>query len=163
MGHCPGLEGGPQPLRHSVGSALPTARPMTAQKEIRLCKCGKQSTLPTFAQPPRLRNTSKRQTKTDVYTKYWTLTTSIPTLYDIVSRLTCLRPAPTCVPSRCCSDIATLKKPRSTCISPSGISAPPPARSMHSRSRSRENRSTAHEPASSGDGRHHSLCRTVLS
>jgi hypothetical protein len=26
----PGLEGGPQPLRHSVGSALPTARAMTA-------------------------------------------------------------------------------------------------------------------------------------
>src|SRR5271155_3336219 len=29
-----------------------------AQKAIRLCKCGKQRTLPTFAQPPRLRNTS---------------------------------------------------------------------------------------------------------
>jgi hypothetical protein len=64
-----GLERGSQPLRITVGSALPTAVPMTTktstsdgaiefanagfQKSIRLCKCAKQSTLPTFAQPPR--------------------------------------------------------------------------------------------------------------
>jgi hypothetical protein len=46
---------------------------MTAEKAIRLCKCGKQRTLPTFAQPLRLRNTSNAKPKTNVYTKYWTL------------------------------------------------------------------------------------------
>src|ERR1700691_4336261 len=41
---------------------------------LRLCKCAKQRTLPTFAQPPRrLRNIPKPKQQTDVYTKYLTL------------------------------------------------------------------------------------------
>jgi integrase/recombinase XerD len=51
---------------------------------------------------------------------------------------------------------------RSTCISPGGISAPPAVRWMHSRFEEKESRRRAHEPASSGGGRHRSLCRSVL-
>ncbi len=47
--------------------------------------------------------------------------TSIPTPCVIVSPRICLRPEPTCAPSRCCWDIAISKRPRSTCISPIAI------------------------------------------
>src|ERR1035438_6398709 len=76
---------------------------------------------------------------------------------------TCSRPAPTCAPSRCCSDIETLKRRRPICISPNGILVQLPVRSTHSRSRHEENTSTVHEPASPRGGRYRSLCRTVLS
>jgi site-specific recombinase XerD len=65
-------------------------------------------------------------------------------------------------PSRCCWGIATWRKPRSICTSPGGISAPPAARWMHSPSEEKESRRRAHEPASSGGGRHRSLCRAVF-
>jgi len=74
-----------------------------------------------------------------------------------------LPPAPTCAPSRCCWGIATWRKRRSICISPGGISAPPAVRWMHSRSEEKESRRRAHEPASSGGGRHRSLCGAVFS
>ena len=57
---------------------------------------------------------------------------SIPTLCATASPLICSRPVPTCAPFRCCSGIATWKRPRSICISPGGISAQPPVRWMHS-------------------------------
>ena len=88
--------------------------------------------------------------------------TSIPTPCATALPRICSKPVPTCAPSRCCWGIATWKRPRSICISPGGISAPPPVRWMHSRSAEKESRRRAHEPASSGGGRHRSLCRTVL-
>ena len=87
---------------------------------------------------------------------------SIPIPCATALPLICLKPVPTFVPSRCCWGIATWKKPRSICISPGGISAPPAVRWMHSRSEEKESRRRAHEPASSGGGRHRSLCRAVL-
>jgi hypothetical protein len=88
--------------------------------------------------------------------------TSIPTLCDIVSRRICWRQALTCAPSRCCSDIAILRRRLSICTCPSGTSAQQPALSMPSRSLHKEDTSTVHEPASAGDGRHCSLCWTRI-
>jgi integrase len=88
--------------------------------------------------------------------------TSIRTRYVTALPHTFSKPAPTCAPSRYCSDIATSKLRPSICICPNGISAQPPARSMHSPSRSKEDTSTVHEPASPGDGRHRPLCRTSI-
>src|SRR5438132_9017157 len=88
--------------------------------------------------------------------------TSIPILCATASPLICSKLAPTCAPSRYCWAIATLRRRRSICISPGGTSAPPAVRWMHSRSEEKENRHRTHEPASSGGGRHRSLCRTVL-
>jgi integrase/recombinase XerD len=59
---------------------------------------------------------------------------SIPTLCATALPHICSKPVPTCEPFRCCWGIATWRKPRSICISPGGISAPPAARWMHSRS-----------------------------
>jgi site-specific recombinase XerD len=74
----------------------------------------------------------------------------------------CLRPERTCARSRSCSAIATSKSLPYICICPSGTSARPPARSMPSCFLHKEDTSTVHEPASSGDGRHRSLCWTVI-
>src|SRR5207245_566368 len=76
--------------------------------------------------------------------------------------LICLKLVLTSAPFRCCWVIATWKKRPSICISPGGISAPPAVHWMHSRSEEKENRRRTHEPATSGGGRHRSLCRTVL-
>src|SRR3989442_406642 len=70
----------------------------------------------------------------------------------------CSKPAPTCAPSRCCSVIGTSRRRRSICISPGVISAPPAVRWMPLRSEEKEKRHRTHEPASSGGGRHRSLC-----
>ena len=86
----------------------------------------------------------------------------IRTPCGIVSPHTCSKPEPTCAPSRSCSAIATSRSLPSTCISRNGISAQPPARSMPLRSLHKEDTSTAHEPASRGDGRHRPLCWTVF-
>ena len=86
---------------------------------------------------------------------------SIRTPCDIVSPHTCSKPEPTCAPFRYCSVIETSRSLPSTCISRNGISAQPPARSMPLRSH-KEDTSTAHEPASRGDGRYCSLCWTVF-
>ncbi len=83
--------------------------------------------------------------------------------YAIASPPICSRPEPTCGPSRCCSDTVTWRRPRSICISPSGISAQPPVRWTHSRLTHKENRPGTHEPASPGDGRYRALCRAVFS
>jgi hypothetical protein len=55
-----------------------------------------------------------------------------PTPCVIVSPRICLRPEPTCAPSRCCWAIATSKRRRSTCISRIAISAQPPVLWMRS-------------------------------
>jgi hypothetical protein len=60
-----------------------------------------------------------------------------PILCATALPLICSKPVPTFVPSRCCWGIATLKKQRSICISPGGISGPPVVRWMHSRSEAR--------------------------
>ena len=73
----------------------------------------------------------------------------------------CSKPVPTCAPSRCCWDIATWKN-AIFCICPGDISAPPAVHWIHSRSEEKENKRRTHEPATSGGGRHRSLCRTVL-
>ena len=54
-------------------------------------------------------------------------------------------------------------KPRSICISPGDISAPSAVRWMHSPAEEKESRRRTHEPASSGGGRHRSLCRAGFS
>jgi len=87
---------------------------------------------------------------------------SIPTLCATALPLICSKPVPTCAPSRCCSVIVTSRRRRSTCISHGGISAPPAVRWMRSRFEEKESRRRAHEPASSGGGRHRSLCRSVV-
>ena len=88
--------------------------------------------------------------------------TSIPILCATALPPICSKLAPTCAPSRYCWGIATLRRRRSICISPGGTSAPPAVRWMHSRSEEKENRRRTHEPATSGGGRHRSLCRAVL-
>ena len=87
---------------------------------------------------------------------------SIPTLCATALPRICSKPVPTCEPFRCCWGIATLRRRRSICISPGDISAPLAVRWMHSRSDEKESRRRAHEPASSGGGRHRSFCRTVF-
>jgi len=59
--------------------------------------------------------------------------------------------------------VRQVKRQRSICISPGGISVLPAVRWMHSRSEEKENRRRAHEPASSGGGRYRSLCGAVFS
>ena len=68
-----------------------------------------------------------------------------------------------CAPSRCCWGIVTWRRRQSICISPGVISAPPasPLDALTIRTE-RESRRRAHEPATSGGGRHRSLCRRVL-
>src|SRR5438128_11206985 len=93
----------------------------------------------------------------------WSTSTSIPIPCATALPPICSKPAPICEPSRLSWGIATLKKRRSICISPGGISAPPAVRWMHSPSEEKESRHRAHEPASSGGGRHRSLCGAVFS
>ena len=88
--------------------------------------------------------------------------TFIPTPCATALPRICSKPVPTCAPFRCCSGIATWKRRRSICISPGDISAPPAVRWMHSRFENKESRRRAHEPASSGGGRHRSLCGAVV-
>ena len=90
--------------------------------------------------------------------------TSIRILYVTASPHIFLKPAPTCERSRYCSVTETLEVTTVYLrISPNGISAQLPARLMLSRSLDKEDASTVHEPASAGDGRHCSLCRTRIS
>ena len=88
--------------------------------------------------------------------------TFIPTRCATALPRICSKPVPTCAPFRCCSGIATWRRRRSICISPGDISAPLVVRWMHSRFENKESRHRAHEPASSGGGRHRSLCGAVV-
>src|ERR1035437_956226 len=102
----------------------------------------KSSGLPV-RRPP---NAPASRTNRSILIRYATV---LPPIYS--------KPGPTCGPSRCFWDIATLRKRRFICISPGDISAPRVVRWMHSRFTNKESRHRAYESASFGGGRHRSL------